>query len=242
MINELLRLFPRSIKDRVKRRLAVPDMEWSMGNLARLGFRPRCSLDLGAYKGEWTDLCLKIFPTTRVLMIEVQPHLIVALRDKAARSHGSIEVCEALLGAREAPDVTYYLADTGTSALREAQPSVPAVQAKARLRTLDGVVRDLGWPSVDFLKIDVQGYELEVLRGASDTLRTSEVVLMECNLIPIYEGAPLLAETIRFMDDHGFRVYDICSCIRRPRDRALWQSDLIFVRHGSKLVSSSEWA
>jgi len=67
------------------------------------------------------------------------------------------------------------------------------------------------------------------------------VVLMEVNLLPIYEGAPLLHETIAFMTDSGFRAYDFCSAMRRPLDDALFQTDMIFVRQDSPIIASKRW-
>jgi len=73
-------------------------------------------------------------------------------------------------------------------------------------------------------------------------LAGAEAVLMEVNLIGIYGDAPLLDETVAFMATRGFRVYDICSFMRRPYDGALWQIDAVFVRRTSPLLASKRWA
>lgn len=83
----------------------------------------------------------------------------------------------------------------------------------------------------------MQGYELEVLKGATLTLANVSVVLMEVSLLGINKGAPLLSEVLQFMTERGFRAYDICSFIRRPLDNALWQSDFLFVKEGSSLLA-----
>ena len=83
----------------------------------------------------------------------------------------------------------------------------------------------------NMVKLDTQGYELEVLRGASRVLASVEVVLLEVSLIPINKGAPSFAEVVRFMADRGFKLFDFCSQIRR-KDGVLWQSDLLFFRDG----------
>ena len=85
------------------------------------------------------------------------------------------------------------------------------------------------------LKLDVQGYELEVLRGAVKTLSEAEVVIIECSLIQYNEGAPLFAEVVSFMGERGFVVYDFCGQMRRANDGALFQMDVIFVRENSRL-------
>ena len=104
-----------------------------------------------------------------------------------------------------------------------------------RLRTLDSLLEDVRPPGL--LKIDAQGYELEILRGASRVLPAFEAVLLEIAVIEINEGAPLLHEVIAFMKSLGFVTYDILEIHRRPLDGALNQVDIIFVREQSDLIA-----
>lgn len=87
----------------------------------------------------------------------------------------------------------------------------------------------------------MQGYELEVLKGAGSLLAGCQVLLVEVNLIPVNVGAALAADTLSFLRDRGYRLYDICSLIRRPLDDALWQTDMFFVRDDHPLVRNSGW-
>jgi hypothetical protein len=80
------------------------------------------------------------------------------------------------------------------------------------------------------LKIDTQGYELQVLAGASKTLEKAQLVILEVALIEINCGGPVLHEVIAYMYVRGFVVYDIVETHRRPLDGALSQVDLLFVR------------
>jgi FkbM family methyltransferase len=111
------------------------------------------------------------------------------------------------------------------------------------MSTLDKVIEDRALHPPHMLKLDVQGFELEVLRGATRTLKAAdlEVVVMEVSLIDINVEAPLIYEVLGFMTRHHFSMYDICSFMRRPLDRALWQIDSVFVRDTSRLVASKMW-
>jgi FkbM family methyltransferase len=73
---------------------------------------------------------------------------------------------------------------------------------KVAVETLDGVV-----PSQDYdeMVIDVQGYELEVLKGARKTLPQIQRLVCEVNLDEVYEGCALVDEVDAFLDEHGFR-------------------------------------
>jgi FkbM family methyltransferase len=71
----------------------------------------------------------------------------------------------------------------------------------------------------DFLKIDVQGAELDVLEGAVRTLSGTAVVELEVEFVPVYEGQPLFAEIDGFMRQNGFllhRLVDVAGRSLRP--------------------------
>jgi hypothetical protein len=85
------------------------------------------------------------------------------------------------------------------------------------------------------LKLDVQGFELEVLAGAQSTLDRTEVVVSEVSLLPYNKGAPLMHEVIAYLAEREFLPYDICGGLRRTSDMALFQTDMIFARRGSEL-------
>jgi hypothetical protein len=146
-----------------------------------------------------------------------------------------------LVGPKVADRVPFYERDTASSVLQDANDSKPA-STFLRMITLDVLVQEKKFPLPDFIKLDVQGYELEVLKGAENALKTAEVILMELNLIPIYKDAPLIDETVTFMADRGFRLYDLGTFFRRPYDKALWQLDAVFVRAASSLLASTRWS
>lgn len=57
------------------------------------------------------------------------------------------------------------------------------------------------------LKVDVQGAELDALRGATGELARIDCVKLEFNFAPMYDGQTRLPELFAFMDEHGFRRF-----------------------------------
>ncbi|WP_309379964.1 FkbM family methyltransferase [Cerasicoccus frondis] len=202
--------------------------------LRDLGWRPGCCIDVGAYEGKWAEFFVGCFPDSHVLMVEGQPGMSAQI-DKVVAEHPDHFGYEiALLGAEDGAEVVFHEMKTGSSVFEE-NSSVARNSVKRSLTTLDTLLeRHPDFQQAQCLKLDTQGYELEVLRGAARLLRQVEVVLMEVSLVAVNQNAPLLAEVVAFMDERGFKVFDFCSQIRR-KDKVLWQTDLLFIRKGSAL-------
>lgn len=213
--------------------IRFPSIEGGLATLRYLGFAPKFCVDVGAYHGDWTQMFKFIFPSARVLMIEAQEGKRSQLAGVAQCLSPDVSVESALLGAEDGNIVSFHQMGTGSSVFPESNPMHRTV-VKMQTRTLDRLLSEGSYPEPDMLKLDVQGYELEVLKGASGAMRAAEVVLMETSLIPINEGCPLFSDVILFMNEHQFRLFDFCSQIRRL-DGVLWQTDLLFLKSGSPI-------
>jgi FkbM family methyltransferase len=84
---------------------------------------------------------------------------------------------------------------------------------------------------INILKIDVQGYELEVLKGGMETLTRTAIVLVEMQNHDLYKGAPKYYDIDAFLVKVGFELYDIIPSI--SQDKKLYEWDAIFVNKKS---------
>lgn len=233
-------LFPEKWKRYIKRELfQVPETESSLRRMKRLGFNPAVAIDVGAYVGEWTRSFKGIFPDAQMLMIEPQASKMAQL-SRVKSELRNVEVRVALLGATVGASVGFCESETASSVLMEAENRRPPTTYMP-MTILDAITENGPFARPDFIKLDVQGYEIEVLRGGTRTLESVEAVLLEVNLLRLHEGAPLFHESAEYLGKQGFQVYDICGFMRRPYDGALWQADVIFVRHSSPLLASKRW-
>jgi FkbM family methyltransferase len=240
LMNTVKALFPETIKRELRCSLPIPDTEACLARMQRNGFQPKLVVDVGAYVGDWTRMCRRIFPDASILMIEPQAATQSALQQIAAQGE-SIELARALLGKVHNSQIPFYEAQSGSSVLTEWEREGQQPTTTIDMTTLDAVTADTAFAMPDLLKLDVQGYELEILKGAERVLASAEAVLLEVNFIDIHSGAPLFHEVVQFMAEHEFRLYDIGTFFRRPYDAALWQADAVFVKFASPLVSSKRW-
>ncbi|MBX7185544.1 MAG: FkbM family methyltransferase [Vicinamibacteria bacterium] len=226
------RLLARSPDEQLLR-LGIMTLRGQLTHLRDNGFAPATIVDIGAYVGDWSRIAAGVFPKSAFVLIDANPLTRTKL-EFAARElgHGSrFEI--ALLGAA-AGTADFHQADTGASVLKELTTFPAAPTVRLAVRRLDDV---LGRPPEGplLLKLDVQGYELEVLRGGPESLAAAEVVIMETSLLPYNEGAPLFGQVVAFMTAGGFAVYDFFGGSRRHSDQALFQTDVVFVRNASAL-------
>jgi FkbM family methyltransferase len=85
---------------------------------------------------------------------------------------------------------------------------------------------DLNLRSVDFIQIDVQGGELEILRGGESTMRTVLIAIVEVSHVEVYEGQAMRQDVIAWFRSHEFSIRRIF-----PVDE--YSRDIMFVRNGA---------
>lgn len=227
-------ILPARLKQALSRLPRTPrafsDEEAAYRRLAEKGWRPAGIIDVGAYEGAWTRMVRGIFSGVPVLMVEAQ-------KSKAARLEamcselGGVSLASAVLAAEAGKEVTFYEMETGSSYFPE-RSNAPRTATTYVTRTLDEVAASLEGPL--FLKVDVQGAELEVLAGGFGTLDRSEVVQLEVPFVSYNEGAPTLLDVMHFMNEREFVPIDV-SGFSRPNGIDLVQADFLFVRRGSSL-------
>ena len=185
---------------------------------------PKRALDIGAHVGNFTKELYYQYPECQMVMIEAnkncepylrllgKPYEIVALSDRNGTAELYIE------------DVNPI--GTGSSLYKEntnwyTQGKTQTVVTKR----LDDCNYFDGAP-IDFIKLDVQGSELDILRGGENTIKNTTFVMMEVSLLEYNQGAPLMDAVVNKMIDLGFCIVDVVD-YHRSND-IIFQLDLLF--------------
>lgn len=211
----------------IVRRRSVSPEEAAYRRLLAKGWQPASIIDVGAYEGNWTKLVRRIW-NVPVLMVEAQEAKKSILNAMTGK-----DICfsSCALGASEGNLVTFYEMETGSSYFPE-QSNAPRSEAIYVTQMLDCIASDMSGPL--FLKIDVQGAELEVLKGGESTLTRTELVQLEIALLPYNAGAPAMYEVLDFMRMRSFVPLDIAG-FSRPNGIDLVQIDVLFCKEDSPL-------
>jgi FkbM family methyltransferase len=201
-----------------------------LAHLGTLGLDPATVIDVGV--GPGTPDLYQAFPDSVLMLVEPleewRPNLEAIARERLA--HVAVAAAGARAGEAEIAVHRAPVCSSMIGSRREdgEQPhrSVPVVR-------LDDLRVEHGLNGPYVLKVDVEGGELEVLAGAPEILRESEVVLLEVSLFQLVPEAPQLHDVVAWMHSHGFVVAELYNGHNRPLDGALAQLDMAFVQeHG----------
>ena len=198
------------------------------------GYAPRTLLDVGANVGEFTREFLHAFPDCVPTLIEPNPYCEDELSRLPFERHMVAASSEA--GEAELFLSRDWLVSTGASLYREnshyfrdellVQRTVP----KARLDDL------LAGRRFDFVKIDTQGSELDVLRGGETVLRQADYILLEISVVDFNAGAPRAEEVFSQLASMGFAPAAVTEVHRleEVRPDGVLQMDFLFKRRAAR--------
>jgi FkbM family methyltransferase len=214
-------------------------MDEALDHIKNLGFYPELIIDVGAANGTpplqntfneseffWVEALLEFKPDLEKLKQQYKgDYLISALGSEA----GELEI-------KVHPDKvgSSILEDTNTSVSKEAR-KIPVVTLKSIADEKFQKYKKI------LLKIDVQGYEPEVMEGTGIFLNKIDVVILEVSLFRFYKDSPDFYDIVTYMKKKGFVVYDVVEGINRPIDYALAQKDVVFVKENGLLRTSHNW-
>jgi FkbM family methyltransferase len=198
--------------------------------LKKLDYYPRHVVDVGANRGNWTRTAMQYFPGIRYTMFEPQAKMRNEVADLLI--HPNVEFhCMGAGPVNSTMKLTQHeWDDSHTFALTPKQAEdFGYPQVEVPVVALDDFFHGKGLPSVDILKIDAEGWDLEVLKGAAKTAAGADVVLMEASVLnPIFKNT--VQEVIDAMSRMGFVLFDITDLNRTAKHGALWLVELAFVR------------
>lgn len=191
-------------------------------------------LDIGANVGNFSRMCKNISPDVDIVMIEGNPNCEHNLRNTG------IKYYIALLSDQE-KEVTFYVNKsnpvcTGASYYKEITDSyTDANQIKINTVSLDSLLSDINI-NFDLVKIDVQGAELDVIRGGKEIISKSSFVFCECpyietpDTLKYNENSCTLNEIIDELKTLGFSNYEEVENLCVYDNAIHWESGTIVAK------------
>jgi len=216
-----------------RQRLEVKQQLYKLGSIAEQPFRT--IIDVGANEGQFSSLARAAFPKARIIAFEPIPHCFATLqrsfqRDKNFEAYNVALGCKSQIREFHVNEFTatssflpLYSANTHEFSETGPEQIIPVTEKSfEELFQLDTIEKPY------LLKIDVQGYELEVLKHNEALLGSAHTVLIETSYINIYIGQPLFAEVFMFLHKRGFLFSGNFEQLRGLGSGVIIQADAIF--------------
>jgi len=195
-------------------------------------------VDIGANCGQFALISRKCFPDARIDSFE--PLTEPADRfEKVFADDAKTHLHRCAIGAEKATMTIHVSERNDSSSLlpigKNQSELFPHTGEREVRETpvlpLDEAIDADNLSSPALLKIDVQGFELEVLKGCRPMLDRFAWVYVECSFIELYEGQALAHEVIEYLSQHGFKLAGVYNMSYDKEGIAI-QADFLFNRGG----------
>lgn len=177
---------------------------------AMLALHEGAILDVGANIGQWARMAQSLAPDRDIHCFEIAPATFRLLGERIRRTD-NIHLVPLGLSSREEILTLYHYPDSPDRSSVVAQDDTFAKQAiEARVTTGDKYVSEHGLDRICYLKIDVEGHEMEVLRGFGETLRERRIAAVQFEHGPAHIASRhFLRDFVAFFAAFGYRVHEI---------------------------------
>jgi FkbM family methyltransferase len=164
--------------------------------------------DIGGNLGTHSLTIKKLDPSVRVIAFEPNPIMHGLLTTHARINALDLHVHP--FGLSDTPGEAEFFVYTGLnygkSGLRAPPEKALAMPIKVKLMTGDELVREMGVPPPNVIKIDVEGHELSVFRGLTDVLQGTSLRAI------VFEDPPVADSPVKkFLEAYGFRIRELAS-------------------------------
>jgi FkbM family methyltransferase len=181
-------------------------------------------IDVGANVGEWSELFLRAGGAEKRGILIEPSRSASAILERTFAGDARLGIIRAAVSDTEGEAVFHEEGQAGeTSSLLSSFSSAGAEAVCVRVTTVDREVADAGWDFVDVLKIDAEGYDLHVIRGAQRLISDRAVGILQFEYnAPWAPAGSTLASAFAFLEGYEYRIFLVRSTGLHPFNYARW--------------------
>ena len=196
---------------------------------------PEYILDIGCGHGEWFLKCNNFFPNSKYLLFDGNKHNENSLSLLKKKYYNiSYKIC---LLSDTIKELRFFNMGYGSSVYEEKTNFSREVEIITS-STLEIQLSKLNFNSSDnIIKLDVQGSEIDILKGLGEKISFFEIIILETSVKEYNKGSPLFIDVVNYMNKTNYTLYDIFDLKRLGNYGSfLVQFDAIFVKKNSSLL------
>jgi FkbM family methyltransferase len=185
----------------------------------------RVAIDVGANHGDFASAATTCFPEANIILVEPLPKMQLWLEHTIRQRRPKWRLLPCALGSKRGRLPLFVdERDDNIGSLTGFSHEYLKINPQARLskevlcavRTLDDVAEEMELSHVDLLKIDVEGFEFEVMKGAGQTLGKTTAVIVEVSLVRRPRASAALVEMLDLLTKHGFQIVNVIPSLPDP--------------------------
>lgn len=234
LANSILKSFGAEIVKNISNDIL---MSSAMQRIVLQGFEIKNIIDIGASNGKWSVSAMNFFPDAYFTAIEPLTERKSSL-EKLKREHVNFDFELCVAGESNAGQITLNVSEDMDGSTVDGIGGEPR---QVPIKTIDLIASEKNLQGPFLLKFDTHGYEIPILHGAKETLKQTNIIIMEVYNFKITHHAKRFHEICFYMEELGFRCYDIAEPILRLYDKTFWQMDMLFCKSDSKIFSYSQY-
>lgn len=208
----------------------------TVSRLKKIGVEVNSVIDVGASNGSWTEALMPYYPNAKYLLVEANSYHQEALNQFKKRNK-NVELC--FVAAAEKKDTICFDGSSPFGGLAFDHEVSGQGIIKVPSDTVDNLVDEYNLLPKYLLKLDTHGYEVPIFEGAKETLKNTNLIIVETYNFKLGEKGLKFYEMCKYMEEHGFSLADFSEPLWREKDGIFWQFDLFFIPSNSPSLSYS---
>lgn len=200
-------------------------MEAAISRCVSRGLTVNTVIDVGASNGCWSEQCIKQLPKADYLLIEAQEPHKKELK-KFTASHKSAEFIIAAAGNRQGK-IYFDNGDLFAGLASELPLATNCIEVP--VTTIDFEIKKRKLSPPFCIKLDTHGFEVPILEGAKETLKQTNLVIIETYNYQLTKDSLKYYQMNEYMERLGFSSIEVVDFMLRKKDHSFWQMDTFYI-------------
>lgn len=199
--------------------------------LKSLNFKINTLIDIGVNYG--TPDIYAAFSNVKMLLIDPQEITLKNLEGWQKKKY-DVEVIQVALGSSKGNHIFYTSNISARSSFlkrNDSRRNEKISKLNVPITTLDKVIESNNYKSPFGIKIDAEGYEYEILKGATNVLRDAAFIIIETSIKRRFENGAKFSEIVSILGENNLELYDILTPLIKPPSHM----DCLFVSANNNL-------